>query len=106
MVAKRYKILLSPIFIDEVEKIYFYISRELHEENIAKKVIKNIKDKIQLLQTSPYIYAKLEDKHKLKKVHRKIVIGNYVVIYTVDDTKRQVNIVHIYYKGENYLEKI
>ena len=39
-------------------------------------------------------------------MHRKIVIGNYVVIYTVDDTKRQVNIVHIYYKGENYLEKI
>ena len=37
MVAKKYKIFLSPIFIDEVEKIYFYISRELHEKNIAKK---------------------------------------------------------------------
>ena len=52
------------------------------------------------------MYAKLKDKHKLDKIHRKVTIGNYVMIYTVDEDKLQVNISHIYYQGENYLDKM
>lgn len=54
--GEEYNIILSPIFIKEVEDIYFYISKKLHEENIAKKFIKSIKDKIKLLKKYPYIY--------------------------------------------------
>lgn len=54
--GKKYKIILSPIFIDEVEDIYFYISKKLKEENTAKKFINSIKSKIKLLKSYPYIY--------------------------------------------------
>ena len=104
--GKKYKIILSPIFIDEVEDIYFYISKKLKEENTAKKFINSIKSKIKLVKSYPYIYAKLDDKHKLDVIHRKIITGSYVMIYMVNEDNLQVRISHIYYQGEDYLKKI
>lgn len=104
--GKIYKIILSPIFINEVEDIFFYISKKLHEYDAAKSLLNRINSKIQLLKIYPNMYAKLKDKHKLDKIHRKVTIGNYIMIYTVDEDKLQVKISHIYYQGENYLDKI
>ena len=86
--------------------VFFYISKKLHEHNTAKGLLNRINSKIQLLKIYPNMYAKLKDKHKLDKIHRKVTIGNYIMIYTVDEDKLQVNISHIYYQGENYLDKM
>ena len=35
--------------------------------------------------------------------YRRIVIKNYVVLYTIDEEKKIVYISHMYYKKRNYL---
>lgn len=34
---------------------------------------------------------------------RRMVVKNFVVLYTVDDSKKKVYIVHMYYGRRNYL---
>ena len=48
------------------------------------------------------MFTKIENK-KLKRQYRRMVVDNYVVLYTVDEKKRNVYIVHIYYSGRDYL---
>ena len=67
-----------------------------------KKMRKNVMD----LAESPLLYGKIEKKDKRKRDFRRIVVDNYVILYTVDETKRQYYISHMYYGGRNYLDGV
>ena len=55
------------------------------------------------LSESPNLYMKIEKKDKLKREYRRIVIDNFVVLYTVDESNKKVYIAHMYYGRRDYL---
>ena len=44
----------------------------------------------------PNVYYK-----KLKKEYRKIIVKNYIILYTIDENNKVVYISHIYYGKRN-----
>ena len=58
---------------------------------------------IQGLKNSPKIYAKIEKTDRAGRDYRKIVIDNYVIIYTIIEEDKAILISHMYYGGRNYL---
>ena len=58
------------------------------------------------LAESPRLYAKIDKKDKRKRDFRKIVVDNYVILYTIDDNKKTIYISHMYYGGRNYLDGV
>ena len=84
-------------------EIYDYISIRLKESLAAKRLFLKINDKISHLSKNPYIYSKAGKIDKLKREYRKIVIGNYIVLYTLDFENKKVYISHIIYGRRNYL---
>ena len=88
---------------EEIDEIYEYISEKLVAENSAKKLMRKMRDAIMDLSESPNLYMKIEKKDKLKREDRRIVIDNFVVLYTVDESNKKVYIAHMYYGRRDYL---
>ena len=87
---------------DEIRDIYKYISETLVEKNAARSLMKKMRDKVMELAESPKIYAKIPKKGIRKEEFRRMVVDNFVILYTIDETKKTVYISHMYYSKCNY----
>lgn len=55
------------------------------------------------LAKNPRLYSKIEKKDAFQRVFRKLVVDNYIILYTIDEYKKIIYISHMYYSGRNYL---
>ena len=90
-------------YIEELNEIYNYISIHLKENIIAKKLIKEVNNKVLNLVATPELYMKIGKADKLQRTYHKIIIKNYIVLYTIDFYKKKVYISHIIYGKRDYL---
>lgn len=102
----EYKIKFSQRCLDDIEDICRYISRELKSNDAANKLRNKIKKCVINLKISPKMYAKINNKGEFTRVYRRIVINNYVLLYTIDENEKIVYMSHMYYGGRNYLESL
>ena len=99
----EFKIIITPSAYKEMNRIYDYILEELYAEETAKKLMQEVEDKIQLLKYLPKIYEKLKKIDDLKRNYRRIVIKNFIILYTIDEKNKNIYISHMYYSGRDYL---
>ena len=88
---------------DEIREIYKYISENLVAKKSARDLMKKMRNTIMDLAESPKLYMKIEKKDRRKRDFRRIVIDNYIILYTIDEEKKTVYIAHMYYGRRNYL---
>ncbi len=89
--------------IEEISEIYKYISNNLKENEAAKRLMTEVTDKVLNLANVPELYMKIGKVDKLKRKYRRIVVKNYVILYTIDFEKRKVWISRMIYGKSNYL---
>ena len=89
--------------IEEMTEIYEYISNNLKEDNAAKKLMKEVTDQVLNLANAPELYMKIGKVDKLKREYHRMVVKNYVVLYTIDFEKKTVFISRMIYGRRNYL---
>lgn len=102
MGINNYKIVLTDMAKDDLEETYNYISNNLKEPNIANKLMDKIEKDILKLKQFPFAYSEIHIKPK-NKIYRRLVTGNYVVLYRVEEEIKQVVIFHIFYEKRDYL---
>ena len=100
----EYNIELTEEFLTEIDGIYDYISNNLKAPNAAKRLREKVMYNVLLLEKSPMMFEKIEKMSKTKRQYRRIVINNYVILYTVDEKEKNIYISHIYYGGRNYID--
>ena len=101
---KTFEVEFTDKCIKEIINIYDYISTELKENRTAIKLISTVNEKILNLKTNPELYMKVGKVDKLKREYHRIVIKNYVILYTVDYNQRKIFISHMIYGKRNYLK--
>ena len=79
-------------------------SPKLKVPNSANRLMEQMKERTEKLSYFPRRYPIVGRKNK--REYRRIVIKNYIVIYTINEARKEVEIVHIYYDKNNYLYKI
>lgn len=89
--------------IEEMTEIYEYISNNLKEDNAAKRLMAKVTDRVLDLANAPELYMKIGKVDRLKREYHRIVIKNYVILYTIDCKKRKVYISRMVYGRRNYL---
>ncbi len=89
--------------IEEMIEIYEYISYKLKENNAAKRLMAMVTDKILKLTNMPESYMKIGKNDRLKREYHRMVVKNFVVLYTIDFQKRKVYISRMIYGRRNYL---
>ena len=57
-----------------------------------------------MLKESPKIYAKINKRDRLNREYRRMVIDNYVILYTIIEEDKVILISHMYYGGRNYID--
>lgn len=103
MDINKYDIIITLATYEEINKIYDYITENLYAESAAKRLMKKIEQKIKELQYAPRIHIEVQMVDRLKRRYRKIVINNYIILYTIDEDNKIVFISHMYYSGRNYI---
>lgn len=99
-----YSIKLTDEFLEEFEDICNYISIILKARDATIRLREKVIYNILLLEKSPKMFQEIEKLDKLEREYRRMVINNYIILYTIDDIYKKVYISHIYYGGRNYLE--
>lgn len=89
--------------IEEMNEIYEYIANNLKESNLAKLLITEITDRVLNLANEPELYMKIGKVDRLKREYHRMVVKNYVILYTIDFEKRKVYISNMIYGRRNYL---
>lgn len=103
MATKKYKVIITPTAYKEINKIYNYITDDLYAEKAAKRLMNKVEQEIQRLKENPKIHTEIEKIDELKRRYRRIVVNNYVILYTIDEDNEVVFVSHMYYGGRNYL---
>ena len=99
-----YKIKFTQKCLTDIDNICSYISNTLKSQQASMKLRVKIKECVINLQKNPKMYSKIDKFDKLKRMYRKIVINNYVLLYTIDEENELIYVSHMYYSGRNYLE--
>lgn len=100
----EYKIKLTDQFLDEFEEICDYISNKLHNIDASNRLREKVIYNVLLLENSPKMCTEIEKVDKPKRQYRRMVINNYVILYTIDEIEKIVYIAHIYCGRRNYLD--
>ncbi len=100
---KPFEVEFTDECIEEMTEIYEYISNNLREDNAAKRLMTEVTDKVLNLANVPELYMKIGKVDGLKKEYHRMVVKNYVVLYTIDFEKKTVFISRMIYGRRNYL---
>lgn len=98
-----FKVEFTDECIEEMIEIYEYIAINLKENNSAKRLMTEVTDKILKLENAPELYMKIGKADRLKREYHRMVVKNYVILYTIDYEKRIVYVSHMIYGKRNYL---
>ena len=101
--SMEYRIIITSKARSEIENIFDYIASELKNKNAAIRLKNKIKKNIRSLKKMPQRFAEIEKKNNLNNIYRRIVVDNYVILYTVNEKEKLVYIAHIYYGKTDYL---
>ena len=96
-----YKVGYSVDALDDLRKIYSYIANELLVPETASAQLSRIRKEVRSLDFMPARYALVdwEPRHSMK-MHQ-LLVDNFIVYYLVDDEKRTVTVVRIFYGGRD-----
>lgn len=99
---KKYSALITHTATEDLKSIASYISHELREPSIAKKLVENIKETVMSLEEMPTRHSLLRDANLAVQGIRKIMVDNYILFYIVSEKDNVVTIVRILYCRRNW----
>ena len=104
--SKDYKIQLSISAQNDLKSIAMYIKNQLHEPNIARKYVKQIKKELKTLEYNPQKFSVIDMKFKNAPIIRKLIIKNHIAFYIINEKEKIVSIDRILYGASNWKDKI
>jgi len=102
----KYEVIITKKCRKSLNQICDYITNILYTEIAANKLLDKFENLIDILETTPFIYKKVERYTIIDKEYRKAIIKNYIIIYDVDEEKKKVYLDNMFYGGSDYINKI
>lgn len=99
--SERYCIRYTQIAKDDLKNIYRYIAKSLKEPQIAANLTKRIRDNIKELDFSPERFIRVDFEPWNSMNMRHFLVGNYEIYYIVDNEKKSVTVIRIFYGGRD-----
>lgn len=91
----------TALAIDDLRGIFNYISFTLENPESAEKIVKRIREKLFDLSHNPEGYPLVSIKKLEEYEVHKIIIGNYISFFRVDNNSKKVIILRIVYGKRN-----
>lgn len=90
----------------DMEDVFEYIYLTLSAPEAAKNLMHKMENQISCLSDFPYANELCRDDILAENGYRRLVVDNYIVIYSVDEYKKTVFIVRVFYGKRNYAKYV
>jgi len=100
--ATECKLKITPAAAGDLDAIDTYITNTLFAPMAAQDLIADFDKSFRSLCDAPYRCELSRNATLREKGYRRVVIGNYVGLYLVDETKKLLIIAHIFYGAMDY----
>ncbi len=97
----KYKVMINPRAIRDLDSIYKYIANEKLDPENAKGQVDRIKKAVLGLDTFPQSHQERNEGRYAGKSYRQLLIDNYIAIFRIDESCKTVYVVTIQYQGRN-----
>ena len=97
-----YKIELTLAAHEDLEDIVYYISKNLKEPTIARKIYTKIINEIKKLKTMPHRHAYVSDIYLHSLGIRPFYIDHYITPYIIIEEKKTVLILRVLYARRDW----
>lgn len=98
----KYAVKLLPRAYRDLDGIYDYIAETLTEPVIASKLVDSLEEAIFSLGSMPQRGALRKTGAYANRGYRQLFVGNFTVLYRIDEAKKQVIIVTIHYSKSQF----
>lgn len=100
---KNYYVDLAPKAQRDIDSILNYIAIDLCAPASALNLNEKFLKQIEQLESFPYCGEIYISEIPLKYEYRRLIVDNYLIFYTINETQKTVIIMHIVYGSSNYL---
>ncbi len=101
-----YNLVITDSASDELDGIIHYIACNLNNTQAASDFLDRLDEIYSLLADNPRLYQLCEFPEFRKKLYRKVVIKNYVMIFKFDENTGTVYILHFFYGRRDYFNLV
>jgi len=99
-----YKIIETESAADDLQEILAYIVDILCNKEAARSLLDEIESVYSNLKKMPNMYAKCQIERAVELGLHKVPIGNYVMLYKVDEINKTVIVYRYFYGRRDYVE--
>ena len=96
------KILYKKTTIEDIQATERYISKELHNKQVAKKLTRMIVQTISLLSANPYMGTPLNSKYDIETDIRFLIVSKHLIFYRVRE-EQYVEITRVIDGRQDYM---
>ena len=100
----KYKFALTPLAEQDIDSVLEYISENLRNVKAARDMLDKIEETIEKACILPYGFPDCEIYFITDKNIRHATIDNYVMIYEINDEKKQLNVLRFRYAKMNFAD--
>ena len=97
-----YRIEYLPVAVQDLTDITRYIGITQRDPFTANRLTEKIMSAIENLREMPYKYQSFRLSKPLSNDYRRFRVNNYIVFYTVDESKKLVTIYRVLYQKRDY----
>ncbi len=98
----NYHVKLLSHALEQIEHIYAYITGELKAKPAAEKLAQELEKAIFSLEAMPYRYPKRRTGAYADRGYRQVFVGNFTIVYRVDEANKEVIIVTVRYSRSSF----
>jgi len=98
-----YKLIITKFAHEDLDNIIAYIAIQLANPKAATNFLNEIEKCYDYLKRNPLMYELCNSMLLEKECYRKVVVKNYVLIYKVDETAKEVTIYRFFYGAQDYM---
>ena len=98
----KYMLSIMPRAAADLDSIFTYITDELSSPKAAQNLMLKIENSFMRLRDMPESCPLCQDEILFAKGYRKLVVSNYVALYTVNHETRAVVVMRVFHGRQDY----
>lgn len=101
-----YDLLITEIAEQDLDGIVGYISSKLANPSAASAFLDKVEACYGFLKRTPRIFKECADPYLKHNGYRKTLLGNYLLIFRVDEKSHTVWILRFFYGAQDYIKQL
>jgi len=101
-----YSLHVTELAEQDLDGILNYMTGELANPVAARAFLDKVEGCYALLRTRPKIYVVCDDAYLRGKGYRKALIGNYLLIFWIEEQTKRIHILRFFYGAQDYLNQL